>query len=61
MTFPDGNYYVEVKHKRYRIHLTENTILRKRDPALFSELNIKFKTKLILGIIKKLLPIKIMN
>ena len=28
----DGNYYVEVKDHRYRIHPTQNIILRKRDP-----------------------------
>ena len=31
MKYLDGNYYVEVKDHRYRIHLTENIILRKRD------------------------------
>ena len=25
-------YYVEVKDHRYRIHFTENIVLRKRDP-----------------------------
>ena len=28
----DGNYYVEVKDHRYKIHPTENIILRLRDP-----------------------------
>ena len=32
MKYLDGNYYVEVKDYRYRIHPTENIILRKRDP-----------------------------
>ena len=32
MKYLDGNYYVEVKDHRYRIHPTENIILRKRDP-----------------------------
>ena len=32
MKYLDGNYYVEVKDQRYRIHPTENNILRKRDP-----------------------------
>ena len=27
-----GEYYVEVKDRRYKIHPTENNILRKRDP-----------------------------
>ena len=28
----NSEYYVEVKNHRYRIHPTENNILRKRDP-----------------------------
>ena len=32
MKFLNGEYYVEVKHHRYKIHPTENIILRKRDP-----------------------------
>ena len=32
MKYLNGEYYVEVKDHRYRIHLTENIILRKRDP-----------------------------
>ena len=31
MKFLHGNYYVEVKDHRYRIHPTENIILRLRD------------------------------
>ena len=31
MKYLDGNYYVEVKVYRYRIHPTENIILRLRD------------------------------
>ena len=31
MNYLDGNYYVEVKEHRYKIHPTENIILRKRD------------------------------
>ena len=31
MKYLDGNYYVEVKDQRYRIHPTEIIILRKRD------------------------------
>ena len=27
-----GQYYVEVKDHRYKVHPTENIILRKRDP-----------------------------
>ena len=32
MKYLNGQYYVEVKDHRYKIHPTENTILRKRDP-----------------------------
>ena len=32
MKYLNGNYYVEVKDHRYRIHSTENIILPKRDP-----------------------------
>ena len=31
MKYLNGNYYVEVKDKRYKIHPTENIILGKRD------------------------------
>ena len=31
----NGEYYVEVKDYRYKIHPTENIILRKRDPPTF--------------------------
>ena len=30
--YPNGEYYVEVKDHRYKIHPTENIILRKTDP-----------------------------
>ena len=32
MKYLNGRYYVEVKDHRYKIHPTENIILRKRDP-----------------------------
>ena len=32
MKYLNGKYYVEVKDHRYKIHPTENIILRKRDP-----------------------------
>ena len=31
MSYPDGNYYVEVKYHRYKIYPTENIILGLRD------------------------------
>ena len=33
MKYLNGEYYVEVKDHRYKIHPTENIILRKRDPS----------------------------
>ena len=33
MKYFNGNYYVEVKDHRNKIHPTENIILRKRDPS----------------------------
>ena len=35
MKFLRGHYYVEVKDHRYKIHPTENIILRKRDAPKF--------------------------
>ena len=32
MKHPDGEYYVVVRDRRYRIHPTEKNILRKRHP-----------------------------
>ena len=32
MKYLNGEYYIEVKDHRYKIHPTENIILRKRDP-----------------------------
>ena len=32
MKYLNGEFYVEVKDHRYKIHPTENNILRKRDP-----------------------------
>ena len=33
MKFLKGQYYVEVKDHRYKIHLIENIFLRQRDPT----------------------------
>ena len=51
----DGQYYVEVKGHRYKIHPTENIILRKRDPPISlrtqyqvqNETRIRMKQKVI--------------
>ena len=47
MKYLNGEYYVEVKDHRYKIHLTENVILRKRDPptALRTQNQIQNETK----------------
>ena len=34
MNYLNGEYYVEVKDHRYKIHPTENISLRKRDPPI---------------------------
>ena len=34
MKYLNGEYYVEVKDKRYIIHLTKKIILRERDPPI---------------------------
>ena len=34
MKYLNGNHYVEVKDHRYKIHPTENILLRKRDPPI---------------------------
>ena len=34
MKYLNGEFYVEVKDHRYKIHPTKNIILRKRDPPL---------------------------
>ena len=35
MKYLNGEYYVEVRDQRYKIHPNENIILRKRDPPIF--------------------------
>ena len=35
MKYLDGDYYVEVEDHRYRIHPTENILIRKRNPPTF--------------------------
>ena len=48
MKYLDGNYYVEVKDHRYKIHPTENIILRKRDPptSLRTQYQVQNETKI---------------
>ena len=48
MKYLDGNYYVEVKGHRYKIHPTENIILRKKDPpkSLTTQYQVKNNTKI---------------
>ena len=61
MKYLSGEYYVEVKDQRYKIHPTENNTLRKEIHQNLLELNIKYKMRLRLGEIKKLLGIIKMN
>ena len=54
MKYLDGNYQVEVKDHRYKIHPNENIILRERDPPTsLGTQNIKYRMRLRLGKIKK--------
>ena len=48
MKYLNGNYYVEVKDHRYKIHPTENIILRKRDPltSLRTQYQVQNETKI---------------
>ena len=48
MKYLDGYYYVEVKDHRYKIHPTENIILRKRDPpkSLTTQYQVENNTKI---------------
>ena len=48
MKYLDGNYYVAVKDHRYKIHPTENIILRIRDPpkSLTTQYQVKNNTKI---------------
>ena len=48
MRYLNGEYYVEVKDHRYKIHPTENIILRKRDPptSLRTQYQIQNETKI---------------
>ena len=48
MKYLNGEYYVEVKDCRYRIHPTENNILRKRDPpkSLRTQYQVQNKTQI---------------
>ena len=48
MKYLNGEYYIEVKDLRYKIHPTENIILRKRDPpkSLTTQYQVKNNTKI---------------
>ena len=48
MKYLNGEYYVEVKDHRYKIHPTENIILRKRDEpkSLRTQYQFKNNTKI---------------
>ena len=48
MKYLNGEYFVEVRDHRYRIHPTENIILRKRDPpsSLRTQYQVQNQTKI---------------
>ena len=62
MKYLNGEYYAEVKNHRYKIHPTENIILRKRNPPkILSEFIIKYRMRLRLQEIRKSSKILMMN
>ena len=48
MKYPNGRYYVQVKDHRYKIHPTENIIIRKRDPptSLRNQYQVRIETQI---------------
>ena len=48
MKYLYGEYYVEIRDQRYKIHPTENIILRKRDPptSLRTQYQVQNETKI---------------
>ena len=48
MKLLNDEYYVEVKDHRYKIHPTENNILRKRDPpkSLRTQYQVQIETRI---------------
>ena len=61
MKFLIGQYFVEVKDKRYSIHPPENNILRLRDPPKFLSFQNQVQNETQIRKIKKLLKIVVMN
>ena len=61
MKYLDGNYYEELKDHRYKIHPTENNILRKRDPptSLRTQCQVQYDTQI--RKIRKLLKMIMIN
>ena len=45
LKYLNGEYYVEVKNHRYRIHPTENKNLRKRDPSISLRTQYQFQNE----------------
>ena len=61
MTYLNGENFVEVKDHRYKIHPTENNILRKRDPPKSLRTQYQGEMKLRLGKIRNLFKTIMMN
>ena len=61
MKYLSGNYYLEVKDHRYKIHPTENILLRKRNPpqSLRTQYQVQNETQIRTN--QKVLKMKMLN
>ena len=55
MKYLSVQYYVEVKDHRYKIHPTENIILRKRDPPTLLRTQYQVQNKTQIGLNQKVI------
>ena len=61
MKYNNGRYYVEGKDHRYKIHPTENIIIRKRDPPTSLRTQHQVQNEIRLGKTRKSSKTIIMN
>ena len=55
MKYLNGQYYVEVKDHKYKIHPTESVILRKRDPPTSLKTQYQVQNETQIRIIQKVI------
>ena len=60
MKYLNGEYYVEIKDHRYKIHPTEINIIRKRDPPISLRFQYQIQNETQIKKNKKLLKIVMM-